>query len=189
MQELVLGVLEHGSVQHQSFTVQLEHDALHRHSFRLQLELSWPAASKVSPCIRSADGFKHIEFNHCNERWQLLSGMGLQLGAGDFTKIRSLCWVYWSMVACSIRASPFNWSMMPCIVLSFRLQLELSWPAASKELVLGVLEHGGVQHQSFTVQLEHDALHRLSFSLQLELSWPAASKVSPCIRSADGLKH
>eukprot|EP00877_Chromochloris_zofingiensis_P011168 jgi/Chrzof1/6304/Cz18g01020.t1 len=59
MQELVLGVLEHGSVQHQSFTVQLEHDALHRHSFRLQLELSWPAASKVSPCIRSADGFKH----------------------------------------------------------------------------------------------------------------------------------
>eukprot|EP00877_Chromochloris_zofingiensis_P011171 jgi/Chrzof1/6307/Cz18g01050.t1 len=57
--ELVLGVLEHGGVQHQSFTIQLEHDALHRHRFSLQLELSWPAASKVSPCIRSADGFKH----------------------------------------------------------------------------------------------------------------------------------
>eukprot|EP00877_Chromochloris_zofingiensis_P011165 jgi/Chrzof1/6301/Cz18g00220.t1 len=74
MQELVLGVLEHGSVQHQSFTVQLEHDALHRLSFSLQLELS---------------GLQHH---------------------------RSLCWVYWSMVACSIRALLFNWSIMPCIV-------------------------------------------------------------------------
>eukprot|EP00877_Chromochloris_zofingiensis_P011172 jgi/Chrzof1/6308/Cz18g01060.t1 len=98
MQELVLGVLEHGGVQHQSFTVQLEHDALHRHRFSLQLQLSWPAASKA---LQSAN----------------------------------LC-------ACSRR----------------------------QELVLGVLEHGGVQHQSFTVQLEHDALHRHSFSLQLELS-------------------
>eukprot|EP00877_Chromochloris_zofingiensis_P011169 jgi/Chrzof1/6305/Cz18g01030.t1 len=58
-----------------------------------------------------------------------------------------------------------------------------------QELVLGVLEYSGVQHQSFTVRKEHDVLHRQSFSLQLELSWPAASQISLCIRSADGFKH
>eukprot|EP00877_Chromochloris_zofingiensis_P014477 jgi/Chrzof1/9283/UNPLg00250.t1 len=59
-----------------------------------------------------------------------------------------------------------------------------------QELVLGVPEHGGVQHQSFTVQTEHDGLQSIRvFSLHYELLWPAASEISPCIRSADGLKH
>eukprot|EP00877_Chromochloris_zofingiensis_P009884 jgi/Chrzof1/5149/Cz15g13110.t1 len=49
MQELALGVQEHGGMQHQSFTVQQEHDALQHQS---------------STCNKSFYSLQHQRFHH-----------------------------------------------------------------------------------------------------------------------------